>query len=313
MPPPAARTEEVRRTAGILAVALTTVVWGLAPLVLKQVGMPVLAFAAYRLWAGVLIFAVLFAFTGRRLTWATLRTSALGGVMFTADVACSFLAFKLTSAADATIIGALAPVFIMIGAGRWFGEHVGRRDLVYVGISLAGVALVAIGSVGTPAFNAWGDLFAFVSVFTWTGYWLVSKRARASVGAFEYIASVVLVAACLMTVLALLSGEGLSPPSRAMDWLWIWAVALGAGTIGHVLLAWSHRHVEAWLGSLITQCMPIVSSVAAWVLLDETLTPLTIAGGLAVLAATAAILMRTRGQAADDTFEVAPESPAPAG
>jgi drug/metabolite transporter (DMT)-like permease len=313
MTPRVARTEEVRRTAGISAVALTTLVWGLAPLVLKQVDMPVLAFAAYRLWAGVLIFAVVFAVTGRRLTWATLRVCALGGVMFTADVACSFLAFTLTSAADATIIGALAPVFIMIGAGRWFGEHVGRRDLVFVGISLAGVALVAIGSAGTPAFNAWGDLFAFASVFTWTAYWLVSKRARARVGAFEYIASVVLVAAVLMTVLALLSGEGLSPPSEAMDWLWIWAVALGAGTIGHVLLAWSHRHVEAWLGSLITQCMPIVSSVAAWVLLGETLTPLTIAGGLTVLAATAAILMRTRARATDDRFDVAPESPAPAG
>ena len=187
MTPPPARTEEVRRTAGILAVSVTTVIWGLAPLVLKQVDMPVLAFAAYRLWAGVLIFAVVFAVTGRRLTWATLRTCALGGVVFTADVACSFLAFKLTSAADATIIGALAPVFIMIGAARWFGEHVGRRDLVFVGISLVGVALVTIGSAGTPAFNVWGDLFAFVSVFTWTAYWLVSKRARASVGAFEYI------------------------------------------------------------------------------------------------------------------------------
>lgn len=312
MTPPAARTEDTRRTAGILAVSVTTVVWGLAPLVLKQVDMPVLAFATYRLWAGVLIFAVLFAFTGRRLTWRTLRTCALGGVIFAADVACSFLAFSLTSAADATIIGALAPVFIMIGAARWFGERVERRDLVFVGISLAGVALVTIGSVGTPAFNVWGDLFAFVSVFTWSAYWLVSKRARASVGAFEYIASVVLVAAVLMTVIALVSGAGLSPPSDAMDWVWIWGVALGAGTIGHVLLAWSHRHVEAWMGSLITQCMPIVSSIAAWVLLDEALTPLTIVGGLIVLAATAAVLLRPRARMADDAFDE-PEIPAPAG
>ena len=93
----AAPAQEGRRTAGILAVSVTTAVWGLAPLVVKQSHMPVLTFAAYRLWAGVLIFVVVFAVTGRRLTWATLRTCALGGVIFTADVACSFLAFRLTA------------------------------------------------------------------------------------------------------------------------------------------------------------------------------------------------------------------------
>ena len=278
-----ARTKESRRTAGILAVSATTVVWGVAPLILKQMHMPVLTFAAYRLWAGVAIFAVVFVVTGHRLTLATLRTCALGGVFFTADVACSFLAFRLTSVADATIIGALAPVFIMIGAGRWFGERVGRGDLVFVGLSLVGVVLVTIGSAGSPSFGVWGEIFAVIGVLTWTGYWLFSKKARATVGAFEYMGHVILIAAILMTVVALVSGEGLSPPIHAVDWSWIWSLALGAGTIGHVLLAWSHGHVEAWLGSLITQSMPVVSSIAAWVLLDESLTPLTILGGVIVL------------------------------
>jgi len=102
-----------------------------------------------------------------------------------------------------------------------------------------------------------------------------------------------------------------SAPS-AIEWLWIWSVALGAGAIGHVLLAWSHRHVEAWLGSLITQCMPVVSSIAAWVLLDESLTPLTVLGGLIVLAATAVILVRSRARRAGDPSG-ATETPAPAG
>jgi drug/metabolite transporter (DMT)-like permease len=48
------------------------------------------------------------------------------------------------------------------------------------------------------------------------------------------------------------------------------------------------------------------------VLLGETLTALTIVGGLIVLAATAAILVRSRSRGADETFE-APETPAPAG
>jgi hypothetical protein len=89
------------------------------------------------------------------------------------------------------------------------------------------------------------------------------------------MASVMLVAAVLMTAMEVVSRQGLTPPHGA-DWGWIWLVTLLPGATGHVLLAWSHRHVEAWLGSLITQCQPVVGSVAAWVLLGESLTLVTI-------------------------------------
>ena len=300
-----------RRTAGILAISFTTVAWGLVPLILKQTDMPALTFAAYRLWMGVLVYVVVFAVTGRRLRWATVRACALGGVFFAVDVACSFLAFQLTSVANATIIGALAPVCIALGAARWFGERVERRDLFFVGASFLGVAIVAIGSAGSPSSGVWGDVFAGISVLSWTAYWLYSKRARAGVGALEYMASVMSVAAILMTMFAAVSGQGLAPP-HGVDWGWIWLVTLVPGALGHSLVAWSHRHVEAWLGSLITQCQPIVASIAAWILLGESLTTATIVGGLVVLAATAGVLLDSRRRTADGAF-AEPESPAPAG
>lgn len=311
MPTPSHLVES-RRTAGILAVSVTTVLWGLVPLVLKQTRMPALSFATYRLWTGVLVFVVVFALTGRRLRWSTLRACAIGGVFFSVDVAFSFLAFQMTSVVDATIIGALAPVCIMLGAARWFGERMDRRDLAFVAVSLAGVAIVAVGSSGSPSFDVWGDAFAAVSVVSWTAYWLFSKRARATVGALEYMASVMLVAAVLMTVMALVSGQGLAPPRRA-DWAWIWLVTLLPGATGHVLVAWSHRHVEAWLGSLITQSQPVVGSVAAWLVLGESLTAVTIVGGLAVLSATAALVVRSRRRSGPGSDFEEPESPAPAG
>lgn len=273
--------------------------------------MPALSFAAYRLWMGVLVYVVVFAVTGRRLRWTTLRACAPGGAIFAIDIACSFLAFQLTSVANATIIGALAPVCISIGAARWFGERVGRRDRLFIAASFMGVAVVAIGSAGSPASGAWGDLFAGISVVSWTAYWLFSKRMRSGVGAMEYMASVMLVSAILMTAFALVSGQGLVPP-RPSDWGWIWLVTLVPGMLGHLMVAWSHRHVEAWLGSLITQSQPIVGSLAAWAILDERLTTAVIIGGVMVLGSTAVVLVRRRSRPQDDAFEE-PESPAPAG
>lgn len=279
------------RSLGVAAVSFTTIVWGLVPLILKEVDMPTVAFAAYRLWMGALVYGVIFFASGHRPSRRLLVTCALGGVFFAADIFLSFTAFRLTSVANATIIGALAPVTITLGAARWFGERMERRDALFVALAFAGVAAVAIGSAGSPSWSPAGDLAAAAGVFSWTAYWLFSKRARRSVGALEYMTTVMVVAAAALTVAGFVSGTSMVPP-RGMDWAWIWIVTIFPGALGHFFVAWSHRYVEAWLAALITQCQPVIGSVAAWVVLGESLTALAVAGGVLVLGATAAILVR---------------------
>jgi drug/metabolite transporter (DMT)-like permease len=285
---PAGRTS---RSLGILGVSAATFAWGLVPLVIKEVRIPTLAFASYRLWLGVLIYGVVLLATGRRLTWRTIRSCALGGVFFAIDISLSFGAFRLTTVANATIIGALAPVFIALGAARWFGERFGPRDLAFMAASLLGVVLVALGSSGSSEWSLAGDLMAAAGTLSWTSYWLFSKRARRSVSTLEYLATVMLVAAILVTSATAVAGISLAPP-RGMDWLWVVLLAAIPGAVGHVMVAWSHRHVEAWLASLITQGQPVVGSAAAWLLLGESLTLLTIVGGVIVLTSTAVIAVR---------------------
>lgn len=294
---------------GVALLSFTTVVWGLVPLVLKQVEMPTLAFASYRLWIGVALYAVIFTATGRRPTWATLRVTALGGVFFAADITLTFTAFRLTSVANATIIGALAPVFITLGAVRWFGERLARRDAIVIASSFVGVALVAIGSQGSPSWSPVGDVAAALSVLTWSAYWLFSKRARESVDAIDYMASVMLVSAIVVTAMSLVTRTSLRPPD-ASDWSWIVLIAIVPGLMGHLSVAWSHRYVEAWLGSLLLQSQPVIGSVAAWVLLGERITPLTALGGAVVLVATAFIVVRAARRYPD---YAEPETLPPAG
>lgn len=305
---PERKQDEQHRRAGVAALILTTAIWSVPPLILKQTALSPLDFAAYRLWAGVAIYAVIFAATGRRLRWATLKACAPGGVLFAADVALSFSAFRLTSIADATIISSLATVTIIIGAARWFDERLERGDLLYVGAALIGVAFVAIGSSGDASFSLRGDLFALIGVFSWTGYWLFSKKARANATALEYMATVMLVAAIVMTALVPLTGHALTPP-RGADWFRIWGVALFAGAVGHSAVAWSHQHVPAWMGSLILQCQPAVSTGLAWLVLHESVGPVTAAGGAVVVAATAMLVMRAGRRDPAEFDEPEPTTP----
>jgi len=291
------------RSLGIAAVSVATVIWGFVPLILKSTDMPSMTFAMYRLWAGVAIYVAWFALTRRRPSWATLRACALGGVFFAADVSLTFAAFKLTTVANATIIGALSPVIIALAAARLFGERMSRRDLMFVFAAFVGVAVVGIGSAGAPSWSPLGDALAALSTVSWAAYWLFSKRARNSFSSLEYMSSVMLVAAVVVTIVTIPSGLigdfSLAPP-QGMDWVWVWVVAIFPGTIGHLLVAWSHRQGEAWLLSLITQMMPVIGTIAAWIVLGETLTPLAVLGGAVVMVATAVIVVRASRAASPD-------------
>jgi drug/metabolite transporter (DMT)-like permease len=290
------------------AVAITTLAWAFPPLIIKETTMEPLAFAAYRLWVGVALYVIIFAVTGRRLRWSTVKACAPGGLLFACDVALAFTAFHYTTVADATIIGSLSTITITIGAALWFGERLHRSDLAFVGMSVIGVTIVAIGSSGAPAFSLLGDLAALASVFSWTAYWLYSKRARGEEGALEYMATVMFVAAIAMTIIAPVSGASMAWPN-ADEWLALFTVALVAGAIGHSLLAWSHQHVEAWLASLILNCQPLVSVSFAWILLGEEVTPLTALGGAVVLGATAIIVVREGRRRPQEYEDAEPTAP----
>jgi drug/metabolite transporter (DMT)-like permease len=212
-----------------------------------------------------------------------------GGAIFALDISLGFTAIKLTTVADAAIIGALAPVLIALASARWLGERwwqdasrarlPRRRDLSRSGRRARRVE--PLGDRRSPVDVRVGS------------YWLFSRRAPAA-SALEYMTSVMIGGAIAITPVALLSGG--VPPALpdTHDWVLLVVFAVLPGATGHLLVAWSHGHVESWLSALITQCSPVVAAITAWLVLDEPLTALAVVGGLVVLAATGVLVATSR-------------------
>jgi drug/metabolite transporter (DMT)-like permease len=276
------------------AIVFAVVTWGFGGVFIKLSGFHGMTFAFYRLALNFLIMYAVLLLSGRRLTWPIIRATAVGGLFLGGDVCLFFNAVKLTSIADATIIGALQPVLVLMVAGRWFGERVGRREVALALVSVLGVALVAIGSAGSPVFSGTGDLLAVLALFSWTGYWLVTKRTRSHLSAVEYMTGVMLTASLVALPILLISGAGFAA-SQPSDWLWLGLFVLFPAAGGQFIAAWAQRYVQVWLSSLLLQAMPVVASFAAWAVLGEPLTPLIILGGTVVVVATGAIILLERG------------------
>jgi drug/metabolite transporter (DMT)-like permease len=276
---------------GAPAVLSAVLIWSFTNTLIKLSPLEPLTFAVHRLWLGSLILlATLFA-TGRRLSWRTIRASAPGGALLGIEIAFFFSAIKHTSIADVAVISALQPALVLLVAGRLFGEVVGRREIAWTAVSLAGVVLVTVGSAGTPAWSLEGDLLAVGSLLAWTSYFLVSKHARVEIPALDYTAVVMVAATVVVLPLAVVSGQPLGGV-RVSDLLTLLVFVAGASA-GHLLVAWAHASVDVSISSLIMLAQPVLSSVAALLILGEPLTPLSVVGGVIVLASLATILRAT--------------------
>jgi drug/metabolite transporter (DMT)-like permease len=290
---------------GVIAIVGPIVAFSVMNVIPKIIRAPALTMAFYRLWMGVGIMLLASAALHRPLKWTTFRKAAPAGALFGLNLALFFSAIKKTSVADVLIIAALQPALTMLVAGPLFGERITRHHVFWTGVSLAGVAIVVLGSSGTPAWSLAGDLLATGALFVWTTYWLLSKHVRQTVPAIEYMTAVTIGAAVFMTPVWLVSGQARG--MRWQDWMWI-LLFVGGAQAGHSLLAWSHEQVDVSISSLLVLIEPVISPIAALVILGESLPALSIAGGLIAITALGVVIRRATRAAKEESVaeEVAP-------
>lgn len=305
-------TRDPRRVA-LAAVGFTVLTWGCSNVAIKAVPLPGAVASFYRLWLAVpFLWAVCLASPGTRAAlhgeWA--RAALVGGVLFGIHQLLFFTSLKLTSVANVSIIGALQPALVLLVAGRLFGESPGRLAVLWAGVAVVGTILVVVGSAGTPAWSPFGDLVAVLNLLAFTTYFLASKGFRNRIGATEYVTGMTTVAAVVVSIACLATGQDLSAP-HGVDWLVLLALALIPGTLGHFLTNWAHPHAPAFLISILLLAVPVVAAIGAVIVLGEHLVPLQILGGAVVLGAIARIVASLRPENREEIALGAAETDAP--
>jgi len=302
----AAATTRDELTRGMVGAAIAVTVWGSAGVIIKHIDLDGLALGGYRFSIYALIMIAVLAGRRTRLTVRVLRHSFWGGVSLAADVALFFTAVKLTSIVNATVIGALQPVIVGVVAARFFGERIRLGDLVAAAVALGGVLLVVSESFGGEVSSIKGDLAAIGALFAWSGYFIFSRRSQGRVTPAEYTTATALYTGVLNAALAIAVGQDMSWPDTE-NLVWILVLAIGAGALGHSLMNWSLVRIPLWIGSTFTLLVPVMASLLAWVVLDESLTALQMLGMVIVVGALG-LIVRSQNVAERHSSAAAPRS-----
>jgi drug/metabolite transporter (DMT)-like permease len=245
---------------------------------------PVVSF--YRIGIATLVLAPVFVRQQkrlkRRLDRSVLIFPLLGGILTALDHAVWSSSLSYTTAANATLLGNTAPLWVALAAWLLLGERLSGRFWVGLVFTLGGAATV-LGSdfVRHPSFGT-GDLLALASGFFYGGYFLVTQRGRQRLDTLSYVWLVSLVS----SVGLLLVNLGLGYPLGGYPKL-TWLVFLGAALIsqvgGYLSVSYALGHLPASVVSPSLLGQPVLTALLAIPLLGEGLRPEQGLGGLSVL------------------------------
>ena len=212
-----------------------------------------------------------------------LRIGVASGVALGAHFGFWISSLDYTSVAASVVLVCTQPIFVAILAYLLFGERTSPLSFFGILVALAGTAVIASdGSVGSATF--FGNTLAVIGAVAVAAYVLIGRSLRTTgVGVLPYSIVVYASAAATLVPAALYGGVPLWGYSGE-TWFWLWVVTLGPQILGHTVLNWTLRYVEASIISGTILAEPVVSALLAWLILSERPGLATLLGGAVVLA-----------------------------
>ena len=286
---------------GRIAAVFAVVCWSAGNVIVARLDLSGIEIAFWRQFLGAVVYGTVFILIGKRFTWSQIKLAFPVAILFCSEIAVFFTALNITTVANATIIGALQPIVLIIVAGGKFGEVITKR---LVGISIfatGGVAVVVLGSSSDVSWSPLGDLLALLAMILFSAYFVAVKSVRVHIATFTLQTLAMFIGSIgLLPFLIIFQGSTSGFPALTQnEFLWIVVLLIVPGS-GHFLMNWAHLHVSLSLAGLLMLAIPVLSAGGAWVFLDQSVSILQVVGGAVVIFA---LVIVTRDDVVSENIE----------
>jgi drug/metabolite transporter (DMT)-like permease len=263
---------------GIIAVST-------ASIFIKLCDAPALIIATYRMvFASLMLMPYAFyKKTGRGWERSDLGWLILSGVFLSLHFTFWITSLKYTSVASSVVLVSTHPIFVGLGASFLLKERLGINLVLGIALSVLGSGLISYGDMTLSKEALMGDGLALLGALAASGYFLVGRKMRKSQDLLSYIFPVYSTAALVLILLSFLFQEkflGYSAPT----YLYLFLLALIPQLIGHTTFNWALKYLPASMVTITILGEPVGSTILAYFILGEGLTPWKIIGGILIFA-----------------------------
>jgi drug/metabolite transporter (DMT)-like permease len=255
-----------------------------ASIFIKLCDAPALIIATYRMVFASLILMP-YAFykkTGKGWARDEMGWLILSGVLLSLHFAFWIDSLKYTSVASSVVLVSTHPIFVGLGASLLLKERLGINLVLGIILSVLGSGLISYGDMALSKEALMGDGLALLGAITASAYFLVGRKMRKNQDLFSYIFPVYSTAGLVLILLSFLSQKpffGYSPST----YLLLLLLALIPQLIGHTTFNWALKYLPASLVSITILGEPVGSTILAYFILSEGLTPWKVTGGILIL------------------------------
>ena len=270
---------------GMTALVAGALLLGFAAIFTKfaaEGGAQPLGIGFYRMLSALPFIAVL-AFTSRE-SWGGARDrwwALAAGLLFVVDLWLWHASLRFTSAANATLLACLAPLWVALISVSFLRARLRKRGWTGLALALGGAAVLGLAK-GARWGNGLGEALAVGASLAYGIFTVALSQARRGLGARNALFMVTATCVAGFGILGLARHEpftGYTPHA--------WAALLGLGIVcqvaAWVLITWGLGHVQAHAGSVGLLLQPVATVGLAWWLLAEPVKPLQGLGVLLIL------------------------------
>jgi len=193
---------------------------------------------------------------------------------------------KYTTASNTGWIIGTAPIFMAILAAIFFREKIGLLKISGIIIAMFGLLLlIGKGNItNVDLIKNKGDLLVLASAFTWGVYSMVNKKISLSYSPLMTILYLFIMMAVIIIPFNLNAAIVNSVDHLSVNgWISILFLGLFCSGIAYVIWAYSLRELESAKVGAFLYFEPLVTVLAAWVLLSESITVLMILSGVIII------------------------------
>jgi len=192
-----------------------------------------------------------------------------------------FGALKLTSIANTTVLGVVAPAFTLLFERVWYRQKLSRITITALLIILVGGIIVQGDDLRSMDGTGLGNIMAILSAVFLGSVFLIGAKVRKTTPVITYTRTVYTVSAIVLLISSLVLDNPLLGYT-INNYFWLFMLGLIPTLIGHTAFSYSVKFVSPTVIAAFPLGEPIIASYLAWLLFAEIVPFYVVGGGLII-------------------------------